>query len=71
MTTLERGSMPRALGAQTWLISTVDRMTKQFLTWGQDAILLNPVQSWHERTKPTIVAGKQPRTPDPWDDMRL
>lgn len=69
-----KGKPIRALNATPWLLSTVDRMARQFLTWGHDAVILTPVQSWQEQGRPTVLAGKQFRPanskvdPDPEDD---
>ena len=57
------GKPVRLLNPSTWMISTVARQERAFYTWGQNSILLVPIQSWLDRSRPTVVAGqqKQPR----------
>lgn len=54
-----RGKPVRALNTSTWLISTVERVSQQFLTWHGNSVLLTPIQSRIEKTRPTVMAGKK------------
>ena len=53
------GKPVRALNNNAWLISTVQRQERAFFTWGQNSVLLTPIQSKYEKSKPTVMAGQQ------------
>ena len=64
-----QGKPIRPLNPSAWLLSTVERMSKKFLTWGSDAIIVTPIQSWQERTRPTVVAGMQSKPKKQWESF--
>ena len=53
-----QGKPVKALGSSAWMISTVDRPKRGFLTWGSNSILISPITPWGEKAKPTVVAGQ-------------
>ena len=53
-----QGKPVKALGSSAWMISTVDRPKRGFLTWGSNSILISPITPWSEKAKPTVVAGQ-------------
>ena len=59
----------RPLNPSTWLVSTVDEIRRHFLTWGSNSILIQPVQRWKEKSRPTILAGQKSQV-KPWSDDR-
>lgn len=70
-TWLETQAIPgkpiRPLNSTTWLVSTVNKVQRQFLTWGSTSVLLQPVQSWQDKTRPTVLAGQKAQL-RPWTD---
>lgn len=47
----------RALGSTTWLLKGQAQLSRQYLTWKRNAIVLTPIESKYNRSSQTILAG--------------
>lgn len=50
----------RAINSNTWIIVGEAELQRSHLTWQQNAILVQPIESRYCKTQSTILAGKKP-----------